>query len=103
MSWAASFSRSLVIGNAEVYVGPYDIIVICEPHSHAEQAVLNWVEKVDGATLIDCAPLEDGRDVLLLSRNYSKQDQVDAIAESRQFILDSLQNGSRAAVSSFRV
>jgi hypothetical protein len=98
LDWAASFSRVLISGTAEAYVGPYDIIVISKPWTTSEDHVMKWVQAQDGGVLVDCAPLQDGRDVMLISRDHSRQDQDAAVAESRRFIMNTLVSNARGAV-----
>lgn len=100
LDWAASFPRLITAAGAEAYVGPYDIIVICQPLTRGEEIVMSWVEGQDGAVLIEAAPLEDGRDVLILSRDHSRQDLDEALAESRRTLIDALRSSSRVSAAS---
>lgn len=87
LSWGNSFPRALHAGGSEGYLGAHDIYLITRPFTKGEEQVLAWAEQQDGATLVEIVPLQDGRDLLILARDHTRQTRKDAENEHRFHIM----------------
>lgn len=85
LEWSG-FPRKLRAGNSEAYVGALEIVVISKPFTAGEDAVMSWVNAQDETLLIDATPLPDGRDVLFLRRQHSKQSLTEAVLEHQRHV-----------------
>lgn len=81
LDWAPAFSRKVRAGESEAYLSALDIVVISKPFTAGEDAVMSWVNAQDGTTLSAITPLVDGRDLLHLRREHTRQSLGDAVLE----------------------
>ena len=79
-------SRCAEFGTATVWVGDVLISVISYNGTHDEDLALAWASEADGAELLACYPLDDGRDLMLMKRLHTKQSVLDAILELQDAI-----------------
>ncbi|HLP97640.1 MAG TPA: hypothetical protein VK149_04265 [Sideroxyarcus sp.] len=80
-----TYTRHIKIGDSEGYVGAEVMLAITRPFTPAEDAVFLWLLIQDKAHLLDMVPLADGRDYIILRREYETQSMEAAFAERRRF------------------
>ena len=82
-----SYSRHIKVGNSEAWCGANFIVLIANPFTAGEDAVVAWARAQDDAELVDVIGLTDGRDYVILRRLHSKQTYQDALREQEHYAL----------------
>lgn len=77
-----TYSRHIKVGDSEAWCGPHFVVLLIRPFTAGEDAVVAWARAQDEATLIDHVPLKDGRDYLVLQREYVTQSYRQALTEA---------------------
>lgn len=90
-----TYPRRLKVGESVAYVGALEVVIISKPFTPGEDAVFAWANSADETTLVDIAPLDDGRDFILLKREHTKQSLEDAVREFQMHYRGLVLSGGR--------
>lgn len=85
LDWAHAYPRKVKAGESEAYLGALDVIVISKPFTAGEDAVMSWVNAQDGVELSGITPIPDGRDLMLLTRQHTRQSLSEAVLEVQRW------------------
>jgi hypothetical protein len=80
-----TYSRHVKVGNSEGWAGANFIVLMANPFTAGEDAVIAWAKAQDDAELVDVVGLGDGRDYVILRRLHTKQTYNDALREQENY------------------
>lgn len=84
-SLTETYTRHIRVGDSEAHLGLGVITALVRPFTPGEDAVVAWIKLQDDALLLDLVPLSDGRDYVVLRRQYTRQSYAEALYESQEF------------------
>lgn len=80
-----TYSRHIKVGNSEAWCGANFIVLMANPFTAGEDAVVAWAKAQDDAELVDVIGLGDRRDYVILRRLHTKQTYQDALREQANY------------------
>lgn len=92
LKWEDLWPRHVAYGECEAWCGGGLIVCITRAFTPDEDLVFDWVMSQDSCELFGVAHLEDGRDLIVLDRTFTKQSRHDAQMEHQKHIRDVLES-----------
>ena len=80
-----TYSRHVKVGDSEGWCGAHFIVLVLRAFTPGEDAVTAWAKAQDDAVLVDVVGLGDGRDYVVLRRQYVRQTYRDALREQQDY------------------
>lgn len=90
VAYADLFPRTFLLGDARGYFGEEIIVTVSRPFTKGEDELFRWVVEQDGTQLFGIYGCEDGRDLIVFERLYTKQTREEAHEEHGRHLRDLL-------------
>lgn len=89
-AWTVHFARTHQKESSFALVDSSHIFVVSRPFAPGEKDVIDWAEAQDGAAVRNIVALPDGRDFIVLEREFTRQTRQDAMDEQASRVLSLL-------------
>lgn len=86
LAWGDLWPRHFASGECAAWCGGGLMLCIVRPFTRDEDKVFAWLMEQDTCELYGIAHLDDGRDLIVLDRTFTKQSRKEALAEHKNHI-----------------
>lgn len=99
VAWSDLWPRYIAYGECEAWCGGGLVVCLTRPFTTDEDLLFDWVLKQDRCELFGIYHMEDGRDLIVFDRMFTKQSKHEAMDEHRAHVKRVLQQAGMTALA----